>query len=416
MATSVMFSMSGVNKQRFIEQVKADPQTYKDWTGNGEWDIETSGQGGRPVLAVPAQALQAGGGRRPHPGEPHHHRRHLGRGLGSRRSHLSQSGAPAECDGTDPRDLTTGEIVGRHQAIMAIKALKRLHARMRGCEAAQFRHDLGVRDTRKIDALYNLTGEDVRDRAGSRTRSASFPEFIDGYGILILPTTGPLFPCPLSLAAARKACRADRRGPLHRRRQGVARRGAQHDVLCRSGTGGGYRGGDLVKTGQPFDRLDIRSVQAELIRQGARIALGSRHDRTSGLRLSQRLRQRDSERGAAGRTAAWAEIRRSAALTGSTRSSFPAPPSRRRGTRTGAAGSTASVLAVLAALLAARARPHRRPRRRGAARARPAALGSAAAARRSDGFRRRPGAGRGQRRCPIGTRAAASICMRRIGR
>ena len=40
----------------------------------------------------------------------------------------------------------------------------------------------------------------------------------------------------------------------------------------------------------------------------------------------------------------------------------------------------------------------RRPRRRGAARARPAALGSAAAARRSDGFRRRPVAGRGQRR------------------
>ena len=38
MAVSVMFSMSGVNKQRFIESVKADPQTYADWSGNGEWD------------------------------------------------------------------------------------------------------------------------------------------------------------------------------------------------------------------------------------------------------------------------------------------------------------------------------------------------------------------------------------------
>ena len=28
MAVSVMFSMSGVNKQRFIDSVKADPQTY----------------------------------------------------------------------------------------------------------------------------------------------------------------------------------------------------------------------------------------------------------------------------------------------------------------------------------------------------------------------------------------------------
>jgi flavin-dependent dehydrogenase len=38
MAVSVMFSMSGVNKRRFIDAVKADPQTYADWSGNGEWD------------------------------------------------------------------------------------------------------------------------------------------------------------------------------------------------------------------------------------------------------------------------------------------------------------------------------------------------------------------------------------------
>src|SRR6202453_1836153 len=44
MAASVMFSMTGVNKRRFIEQVKADPQTYKDWRGNKEWDITTTGK------------------------------------------------------------------------------------------------------------------------------------------------------------------------------------------------------------------------------------------------------------------------------------------------------------------------------------------------------------------------------------
>src|SRR5580658_4691991 len=44
MAVSVMFSMSGVNKKRFIEAVKADPQTYADWSGNGEWDYETTGK------------------------------------------------------------------------------------------------------------------------------------------------------------------------------------------------------------------------------------------------------------------------------------------------------------------------------------------------------------------------------------
>ena len=44
MSASVMFSMSGVNKRRFIDSVKADPQTYADWSGNGEWDYETTGK------------------------------------------------------------------------------------------------------------------------------------------------------------------------------------------------------------------------------------------------------------------------------------------------------------------------------------------------------------------------------------
>jgi len=39
MAVSVMFSMSGVNKREFIDAVKADPQTYADWSGNGEWGL-----------------------------------------------------------------------------------------------------------------------------------------------------------------------------------------------------------------------------------------------------------------------------------------------------------------------------------------------------------------------------------------
>ena len=34
LAVSVMFSMTGVNKRKFIDEVKADPQTYRDWAGN----------------------------------------------------------------------------------------------------------------------------------------------------------------------------------------------------------------------------------------------------------------------------------------------------------------------------------------------------------------------------------------------
>src|SRR5260370_5637481 len=55
---------------------------------------------------------------------------------------------------------------------------------------------LGIRDTRKIDALYNLTGQDVREQARFDDAIGIFPEFIDGYGILILPTTGRYWQVP----------------------------------------------------------------------------------------------------------------------------------------------------------------------------------------------------------------------------
>ena len=44
MAASVMFHLAGVDKRRFMDGVRADPQTYKDWGGGGEWNIETAGK------------------------------------------------------------------------------------------------------------------------------------------------------------------------------------------------------------------------------------------------------------------------------------------------------------------------------------------------------------------------------------
>ena len=70
---------------------------------------------------------------------------------------------------------------------------------MPGCEDAKLRNfgmTLGIRDTRKIDALYNLTERDVREQARFDDSIGIFPEFIDGYGMLILPTTGRYFHVP----------------------------------------------------------------------------------------------------------------------------------------------------------------------------------------------------------------------------
>jgi len=85
---------------------------------------------------------------------------------------------------------------GRREAIYALEALRGF---MPGCEHAKLRNfgmTLGVRDTRKIDALYNLTGTDVREQGRFDDAIGIFPEFIDGFGILILPTTGRYFQIP----------------------------------------------------------------------------------------------------------------------------------------------------------------------------------------------------------------------------
>jgi hypothetical protein len=102
----------------------------------------------------------------------------------------------AELDGTDPADLTRGEIDGRRAAVEAIKALR---AYTPGCEQARLRNfgmTVGVRDTRKIDAAYDMTEADVRHQARFDDSVGIFPEFIDGYGVLILPTTGRYFQLP----------------------------------------------------------------------------------------------------------------------------------------------------------------------------------------------------------------------------
>ncbi|MGA8707025.1 MAG: FAD-dependent oxidoreductase, partial [Steroidobacteraceae bacterium] len=196
MAVSVMFSMSGVSKQRFIDAVKADPQTYADWSGNGEWDYETTGKEDKlfsPFLRKPFQkALEAGV-------IPPNLKTIAGTwGTVTDQGDLTYLNLVhvPEIDGTDPDDLTAGEIRGRREAIYALEALRKF---MPGCENAKLRNfgmTLGIRDTRKIDALYNLTGNDVREQGRFDDAIGIFPEFIDGYGILILPTTGRYWQVP----------------------------------------------------------------------------------------------------------------------------------------------------------------------------------------------------------------------------
>ena len=195
MSVSVMFSICGVDKARFIDAVKADPQTYADWAKDGEWSVTTSGKEDAmfsPFLRKPfEQAHQAGL-------LPDNLKTIAGTwGTVSDQGDLTYLNmVHMTLDGTDPDDLTRGEIEGRRQAMQAIEALRRFQP---GCETAKLRNfgmTLGIRDTRKIDAAYNLTEADVLGQARFEDSIGIFPEFIDGYGLLIIPTTGRYFHVP----------------------------------------------------------------------------------------------------------------------------------------------------------------------------------------------------------------------------
>ncbi len=271
LAASVMFSMTGVNKRRFIEQVKADPQTYRDWAGNAEWDIETTGKEDdlfSPFLRKPFKQAVAAGLIPPN----------LITLAGTWGTVTDQGDLTylnlvhlTDLDGTDADDLTRGEIEGRRQAIYAVEALRQF---MPGCEDAKLRNfgmTLGIRDTRKIDALYNLTEQDVREQARFDDSIGIFPEFIDGYGVLILPTTGRYFHVPYrslvpqgvdNLIVAGRSIGGDK----------ISHAAVRSMMCCTvSGQGAGVAAAVSIRTGQPFDRLDVRLVQDELLRQGVRI-------------------------------------------------------------------------------------------------------------------------------------------------
>ena len=267
---SVMVSMSGVDKQAFIENVKANPHTYSDWA-YGEWDVETTGKEDEmfsPFLRKPFEEARTAG--------------LIPEGLDTIAGTwgaIYESGDLTYLnlvhlmgyDGTDPDDQTRGEIEGRRQAMMAIEAMRRYNP---GCENAKLRNfgmTIGIRDSRKIDAVYNMTSQDVREQARFDDSIGIFPEFIDGYGILILPTTGRYFHVPYrtllpkgvqNLICAGRVTGGDKDS-----------HSATRNMMCCTvtGQGAGVAAALSVKDDQTFENLAVQLIQNELVRQGVRL-------------------------------------------------------------------------------------------------------------------------------------------------
>jgi hypothetical protein len=268
-AASVMFHLAGVDKVAFMEGVRSDPQTYGDWA-TGEWQIETSGKEDNmfsPFLGKPfAQAVRDGiipadlntiGGTW---GAIHD----TGELTYMNLVHL------AECDGTDPDSMTRHEIDGRRQAMHAIEALRRYTP---GCSNARLRNfgmTIGIRDTRKIDAAYNMTEQDVRNEARFEDTIGIYPEFIDGYGVLVLPTTGRYMHIPYrsmlpknvkGLLVTGRAIGGDR----------IAHAATRNMACCAvAGQGAGISAALTVRSNQDLYEVSVRALHSELERQEVR--------------------------------------------------------------------------------------------------------------------------------------------------
>ena len=268
MAVTVMFSCSGVNKKKFLEYIRENPMRYKDW--GKEWSIQTDGKEDdlfSPYLDEPFEKARANGlipsGLK---------------GIGGTWSGISDVGDATYLnmvhmhgyDGTDVWDLTHAEIEGRRQAMLAVKALQQFAPGFEHANLRNFGMTLGVRDTRKIVGRYNLTEDDVRHQGRFNNAIGIFPEFIDGYGVLVLPTTGRYFQFPYdalvpkqvdNLLVAGRSVAGDK----------ISHASVRNMMCCTvSGQGAGVAAAISVKHGKSTSEIEIEQVQEELKHQGVR--------------------------------------------------------------------------------------------------------------------------------------------------
>ena len=268
-AASVMFHLAGVNKAAFLDGIRENPSTYASWS-SGEWQIETSGKEDEmysPYLGKPFDQARAEG---LIPADLDTIAGTWGAVHDSGELTYMNLVHLAGVDGTDPDSLTEFEIEGRRQAMLAIDALR---AYTPGCEGARLRNfgmSIGIRDTRKIDAVYNMTETDVRQQGRFEDSVGIYPEFIDGYGILILPTTGRYMHVPFrsmvpkgieNLLVVGRSTGGDK----------VAHAATRNMACCAvSGQGAGIAAALSVKASTAMEHPDMTAVQAELTRQDVR--------------------------------------------------------------------------------------------------------------------------------------------------
>lgn len=261
---SVSFGCSGVDRRRFLAYVENNPGTLGQWAGEttGKEDALFS-----PYLVDPFDRARAAG---EIPAEVR---------TAGFWSSLTDTGEATYMNmtympGLDPTkitDLTHGEMEGRKQAVAAIAALRKYTPGFENARLRTFGSSLGVRESRKITGRHTMTGEQVQNQARFEDSIGIFPEFLDAYGVVIIPTTGRYFQVPYGimlpcfvenlLVAGRCVC-GDR----------ISHAALRQMMCCTvTGQGAGTAAAVAVKTGTTCRKVNIKKVQSALKRQGVRI-------------------------------------------------------------------------------------------------------------------------------------------------
>lgn len=271
MNVTTLFNCKGVNAEEFRNYVKNELKpTYEDW--GGYWSIKTTGKEDHlfsPYFERPfVEAVRAG----IVPQEENVC-------LGGSWSRITDEGEVTQlnvvfigdCDCTNVEDLTKAEITGRRNAMYAIDVLRKKVPGFEHAKLRDFGMTLGTRESRKIIGKYSLTEDDVLHQGRFEDSIGIFPEFIDGCGYLILPTTGRYYQIPYrvlvpqkidNLLVAGRSISGDR----------IAHVSFRNMACCvATGQGAGVAAAVAIQDGTSTSAVDVKKVQQELKKQNVRV-------------------------------------------------------------------------------------------------------------------------------------------------
>jgi len=264
MGVTMGFGCSGVDTEKFLKYVKENPGRLGDWAKNTtvkENDLFD------PFIVEPFRKAKEAGEM---PADAT---------IGGFWDGITETGDATnmdlahvrDIDVTDVWDLTKAEIKGRQHAIWAVNAFKKYTPGFENARLRTFGSSIGTRESRKIVGAYTMTEYDVKNEARFEDSIGIFPEFLDAYGTVIIPTTGRYFQVPYGIILPQKVENLLVAGRCVSGDK-ISYAATRQMMCCTvTGQGAGIAAAVSVKNNVNCSQVNIEQVQEVLKKQGVRI-------------------------------------------------------------------------------------------------------------------------------------------------